>query len=179
LNVMMSAMIERNVFTRYRVGAQESITVSYLQFADDTLLLGVKSWTNVWVLRAVLGLFELMSILKVNYHKSMLVGINIADSWLHEVASALHCRVGKVPFLYPGLPISGDPRPLGFWEPVLTRIRNRLFGSKSRFLSFGGRLVLLKYVLTSLPVYALSFFKAPKGIISSTESLLINFSRGE
>jgi len=30
-------------------------------------------------------------------------------------------------------------------------------------------LVLLKYVLTSLPVYALSFFKAPSGIISSIE----------
>ncbi|GAU42130.1 hypothetical protein TSUD_351040 [Trifolium subterraneum] len=37
-------------------------------------------------------------------------------------------------------------------------IKNRI---KSRFLSFGGRLVLLKYVLTSLPVYALSFFKDP------------------
>ncbi|PNX61786.1 cysteine-rich receptor-like protein kinase, partial [Trifolium pratense] len=44
---------------------------------------------------------------------------------------------------------------------VLTRIKNRLSGWKSRFLSFGGRLVLLKSVLTSLPVYALSFFKAP------------------
>ncbi|GAU10089.1 hypothetical protein TSUD_422280, partial [Trifolium subterraneum] len=34
-------------------------------------------------------------------------------------------------------------------------------GWNSRFLSFGGRLVMLKSVLTSLPVYALSFFKAP------------------
>jgi len=32
-------------------------------------------------------------------------------------------------------------------------------------------LTLLKSVLTSLPVYALSFFKAPSGIISSIESL--------
>jgi hypothetical protein len=39
-------------------------------------------------------------------------------------------------------------------------------------------LVLLKSVLTSLPVYALSFFKAPSGIISSLESLLSNFFWG-
>jgi hypothetical protein len=45
-------------------------------------------------------------------------------------------------------------------------------------LSFGGRLVLLKSVLSSLPVYALSFFRAPSGIISSIESLLTNFLRG-
>ncbi|MCI26780.1 putative non-LTR retroelement reverse transcriptase related protein, partial [Trifolium medium] len=35
---------------------------------------------------------------------------------------------------------------------------------KSRFLSFGGRLILLKSVLTSLSVYAFSFFKAPSGV---------------
>jgi hypothetical protein len=65
-----------------------------------------------------------------------------------------------------------------FWDPVLTRIKNRLSGWKSRFLSFGGRLVLVKSVLTSLPVYALSFFKAPAGTVSSIESLLINFFWG-
>ncbi|MCI80844.1 RNA-directed DNA polymerase (Reverse transcriptase), partial [Trifolium medium] len=33
---------------------QNPISVSYLQFADDTLLLGTKSWVNVRALRAVL-----------------------------------------------------------------------------------------------------------------------------
>jgi hypothetical protein len=175
LDVLMTAMVERNMFTGYRVGNQDPVMVSHLQFADDTLLLGEKSWANVRALRSVLVLFELMSGLKVNFHKSMLVGVNISESWLHEAASALRCRVGKVPFLYLGLPIGGDPRRLGFWEPVLTRIRNILSGWQSRFLSFGGRLVLLKFVLTSLPVYALSFFKAPAGTISSIDSLLTNF----
>jgi hypothetical protein len=155
------------------------VSVSHLQFADDTLLLGTKSWANVRALRAVLLLFDRMSGLKVNFNKSMLVGVNISDSWLRAAASALRCRVGGIPFLYLGLPIGGDPRRLGFWEPVLARIRSRLSGWGSRFLSFGGRLVLLKSVLTSLPVYALSFFKAPSGIISSIESLLIHFFWGD
>jgi len=38
-----------------------------LKFADDTLLLGVKSWANVHALRVVLLLFEAMSGLKVNF----------------------------------------------------------------------------------------------------------------
>jgi len=53
-----------------------------------------------------------------------------------------------------------------------------LSGWKSKHLSLGGRLVLLKSVLTSLPIYALSFFKAPTGIISSIESILNCFFRG-
>ncbi|PNX66845.1 ribonuclease H, partial [Trifolium pratense] len=100
----------------------------------------------------------------VNFHKSMLVGVNIPDSWLGEAASALCCRVGKILFLYLGLPIGSDPRRLGFWELVLDRLKNRLSGWRIRFLSFGGRLVLLKSVLTSLLVYALSFFKSPSGV---------------
>ena len=99
----------------------------------------------------------------------MLVGVNIQDSWLAEAASILHCQLDRVLFLYLGLPIGGDPRKLKFWQPLIDRIKSRLSGWKSKNLSLGGRLVLLKFVLSSLPVYFLSFFKAPAGIISSIE----------
>ena len=79
--------------------------------------------------------------------------------------------MGKILFVYLGLSIGGDPRRLAFWEPVLKNIKSRLSGWQSRFLSYGGRLVLLKSVLTALLVYALSFFKAPSGIISAIESI--------
>jgi len=42
-----------------------------------------------------------------------------------------------------------------FLGPVVNRIKYRLSGWRSRYLSFGGCLVLLKFVLTALPVYAL------------------------
>jgi len=92
---------------------------------------------------------------------------------------ALKCKVGKLPFVYLGLPIGGDARRLSVWEPLILRIKLRLSGWKSRHLSFGGRLVLLKSILSSMPVYALSFFKAPSGIISSIESILNCFFLGE
>jgi hypothetical protein len=64
LNVMMTAMVERNLFTGYSVGEQDSIIVSHIQFADDTLLLGFKvGLINVRALQAVLVLFELTSLI--------------------------------------------------------------------------------------------------------------------
>jgi hypothetical protein len=90
------------------------LVLSHLQFADDTLLLGEKSWTNIRALRAVLILFEAVFGLKVNFHNSMLVGVNITESWLNEAAIILSCKIGKVPFLYLGLPIGGNPWRLSF-----------------------------------------------------------------
>ena len=37
------------------------MTLSHLQFTDDALLLGEKSWANVRALRVVLVLFEAVS----------------------------------------------------------------------------------------------------------------------
>ncbi|GAU37415.1 hypothetical protein TSUD_361200 [Trifolium subterraneum] len=148
LHVLMEALVERNLFT---------------------------GWANVHSMRAALVLFETMSGLKVNFNKILLVGVNIPDSWLGEAASALSCRVGKIPFLYLGLSIGGDPRRISFWEPVLDRLKSRLSGWQSRFLSFGGRLVLLKSVLTSLPVFWEPVLDRLKSRLSGWQSRFLSF----
>jgi hypothetical protein len=65
---------------------------------DDTLVVGGKNWTNVRALKNVLLLFEKISGLKVNFHKSMLFRINVAESWLHEAAVVMNCKHGHLPF---------------------------------------------------------------------------------
>jgi hypothetical protein len=148
---MMRALVQSSIFTGYSVGTVSPTVVSHLKISNDTLLLGVKSWANIRAMRAVLVLFEAVSGLKVNFHKSMLVGVNVVEAWLSKAAVVLGCSVGKIAFLYLRLPIGGDSRHLSFWDPVVNRIRSRLSGWKSCFLSCGARLVLLKVILTSLP----------------------------
>jgi hypothetical protein len=70
--------------------------------------MGVKSWANNQPLRGVIFLFEVVSGLKVNFHKSMLVGVNVDETWLAEAANVLGCSVGRIPFMYLGLPIGGS-----------------------------------------------------------------------
>jgi len=105
LHVMMNSVVAQGMFAPYMVGAHGDVDISHLQFTDDTLLVGVKSWGNIQILKSILLLFESVSGLKVNFHKSMLYGVNVAGSWLHEAALVLHCKHGRLPFLYD----SSDP----------------------------------------------------------------------
>lgn len=112
LNVLMNAMVDNGIVSGYNVRAQDALTVTHLQFADDTLLIGGKSWANVCVLKNVLLLFLKISGLKINFHKSMLFGIHVVVSWLHEAAVVMNCKHGCLPFMYLGLPTGVDPRKL-------------------------------------------------------------------
>lgn len=47
LNVMMKSLVVKNIYAGYNVGTTSSVSITHLQFVDDTLLLGVKSWPNV------------------------------------------------------------------------------------------------------------------------------------
>ncbi|CAN1303199.1 Putative ribonuclease H protein At1g65750 [Linum perenne] len=54
-------------------------------------------------------------------------------------------------------------------------MERRLDTWKANFLSFGGRVTLIKSVHSSLPVYYLSLFKAPAAVISSLERIQNHF----
>ena len=74
-NVLMNALVEENLIHGYGVGRGGELKLTYLQFADDTLIIDDKRWLNVQSMWAVLLVFEEVSRLKVNFHKSMLTGV--------------------------------------------------------------------------------------------------------
>ncbi|GKA96279.1 RNA-directed DNA polymerase, eukaryota, reverse transcriptase zinc-binding domain protein [Tanacetum coccineum] len=63
-------------------------------------------------------------------------------------------------------------------KPLVDRFHKRLSKWKSKTLSIGGRLTLIKAVLGSLGVYFFSSYKAPKSVISELESLIRSFFWG-
>jgi len=79
------------MYCGYRIGGNDGVSISHLQFADDTLLLGEKSWADVCCMGAVFKIFKQVSKLRVNFHKSMLTGVNVSDSWLNEATTVMHC----------------------------------------------------------------------------------------
>jgi hypothetical protein len=103
----------------------------------------------------------MVSGLKVNFWKSSLIGINVTNEFMEMAATFLNCRVGRVPFRYLGLPVGANPRLMTTWQPMLEVIRNRIWSWGNKFLSFGGRFVLLNAVLNAVPIFYLSYLRMP------------------
>ncbi|CAL2262014.1 unnamed protein product [Prunus armeniaca] len=154
---------------------RDNVEVSHLQFADDTIfLIGDKEeyWFN---LLDLLDFFCLISGMKINKSKCSLVGFGHSPSFLNRLASGWGCAVGDWPMMYLGLPLGGNPRSIGFWDPVFEKVQRRLQKWKRAFLSRGGRLTLIQAVLSSIPTYYMSLFKMPVSVINKLEKLMRSF----
>ena len=57
----------------------------------------------------------------------------------------------------------------------MSKVQKRLDGWKKAFLSRGGRLTLIHSVLSSIPIFYLSLFKAPTGVIKAVEKVMRDF----
>lgn len=100
--------MELQLFRGFSFG-ENQVEVSHLQFADDTLILGDASISNVQTLKAIFRCFELVSGLKVNFHKSSLMGLNVEEDFMVTAADYLNCKLGSFSFMYLGLPVGGKP----------------------------------------------------------------------
>ncbi|XP_058774729.1 uncharacterized protein LOC131649001 [Vicia villosa] len=176
-SMMLKKAIGMGKFKGYKFDEGDE-RFSHLQYADDTLIICEKLWSNIWTIKGLILLFESMSGLKVNYLKSSLVGINVSQHWIMEAANILNCGISSLPLSYLGLPIGENSKRLDTWSQVINTVKTRLSSWKNKHLSIGGRIVILKSVLFAIPVYFLSFFKIPPGIIFKLESIFKQFLWG-
>jgi hypothetical protein len=155
---VMKRAVDLNRFRGFRVGNSD-VVISHLQYADDTLCVGQATVENLWVLKAVLRGFEMCSGLKVNFWKSRLMGVNVSHDFMTVASSFLNCKVSSILFVYLGLPVGANPRRMTTWEPLLESLRKCLGSWGNKFISLGGRKVLLNAVLNAIPVFYLSYLK--------------------
>ncbi|GJW45433.1 putative RNA-directed DNA polymerase, eukaryota, reverse transcriptase zinc-binding domain protein [Tanacetum coccineum] len=177
LNVALLEATNNNVFHGFHVG-KEKVHISHLQFADDALIMGEWFYSNAKNLSRILTCFHLASGLKVNFNKSKLFGVGVTNDELSSLASTIGCLASQLPCVSLGLPIGAKMSRCHHWDKLVERFQKRLSKWKSKSLSFGGCLTLIKSVLGSLGVYYFSTFKEPKKIISTLETMRRKFFWG-
>ncbi|XP_071729333.1 uncharacterized protein [Rutidosis leptorrhynchoides] len=176
LSRLLSNDLKNRVLQGFKVDSNTN--VNHSQFADDTILIVFPSTQELNRIKEVLNLFSQVSGLKINQSKSMLYGIHVSRNDLRSYANFFGCDVGSFPLLYLGVPIGVASRRIAMWDPIILKFKRRLAGWKGRCLSFGGRLVMVKAVLSSLPLHYMALYKAPKAVIAQLERFRRNFLWG-
>ena len=176
LQVMTMEACNKGIFKGLTLDDGQNI--SLLQYADDALFFGEWSVANARYLVRILNLFHDVSGLKINLVKSRIFGIGIPMGDVANVARAINCSYGSLPFSYLGLPVGKSMNKVDAWNDVVGKLSKRLATWKINLLSIGGRLTLVKSVLGSLPLYYLSIFRAPISVISHIEALRRRFFWG-
>jgi hypothetical protein len=50
------------------------------------------------------------------------------------------------------------------WRPIIDVLKSRLYSWRNRYVSLGGRVVLINSVLAAIPIFYLSFLKMPTSV---------------
>jgi hypothetical protein len=138
--------------------------ISILQYADDTILFMEHDLAKAVNMKLILCIFEQLSGLKINFHKSEIFCFGNAKSEEHRYKQIMGCEAGTLPFRYLGIPIHFRKLTNAEWVTVENRFAEKLGCWKGKLLSYGDRLVLINSVLTSLPMFMLSFLEIPIGV---------------
>lgn len=91
------------------------------------------------------------------------------------IASHLHVTKMDAPNKFSGLPADIPRFKTQIFSFIKYWILNKTMGWKEHLLFKGGKEVLIKAVLTTIPVYVMSVFKIPSSICQAINSMIFNF----
>ena len=126
-------------------------------------------------LSTILDLFADFSGLQINRAKSAFVGFELTHEESLQCLEALGTPIGTLPMRYLGLPLTRGRMLRTDWNPVIEKVERRLEGRQAKILSRGGCLVLLRSVLTGIPIFYLLVYKLPIRVGKRLEGLMRRF----
>ncbi|GJX71178.1 RNA-directed DNA polymerase, eukaryota [Tanacetum coccineum] len=98
------------------------ILISHFFYADDVVFVSQWCDSNLSTIIRVLECFFLASGLRINLHKSKLIGIAVEQSMVDAVASNIGCMALNLPFLYIGITICGNMSRINAWDSVINKV---------------------------------------------------------
>lgn len=141
-----------------------------LQYADDTLIFLENNLEKAQHLKWILALFEQISGMRINFDKSDMIPINLEEADSSRINQVFGCKTSQLPMKYLGVPLHHNKLTKEALQLVVDKVIKRVAGWRGRLLSYGGRLVLIRACLASIPIYLLSVIKFPAWAIHAIES---------
>ncbi|XP_070021012.1 uncharacterized protein [Nicotiana sylvestris] len=150
--------------------------INHLAYADDMIIFSSSDETSLMLIIQVLKAYEAASGQLVSKTKSAVYLHHLTDT---EVVSKVERITGihrnDFPIIYLGCPIFYARRKLEYYQPLITKVMDKLQSWQSKLLLVGGRAVLISHVLQSMPMHLLSAVNPPNYVINRLHKLFAQF----
>ncbi|XP_059070693.1 uncharacterized protein LOC131860313 [Cryptomeria japonica] len=140
--------------------------VTHAQFAEDTSLFGEASMKEVECIRDTLDKYARQSGQVMNRQKSTIFYFNTEKCLQRKIVNKLSFAIASLLTKYLGAPIIEGVCRSKHWEEVVEKCRNKATSWKHKWLSLTARMVMIKFVLFAIPIYAMSYFSTTHKIES-------------
>jgi hypothetical protein len=144
-------------------------------YADDVALFIRPEEADLQLTRNLLQVFGDVSGLQTNLQKGCVIPIRCEGEIMEVVSSTLQCTTFSFPTTYLGLPISDKKLRRCDLLSWIEKIANKLPGWKASLMTLAGRAVLIRFVLTAIPIYLLVATKVLKWFIRAIDKIRRSF----
>ena len=156
--------------------SRSNIGISHLFFADDLILFAKVDMDSCETISEVLDEFCVESGQKVSMEKSR---IYFSPSVQPKIKSGIYSRLRIQAMTnignYLGFPINHRGVPRNRMNFIVEKVMSKLVGWKARFLSFAGRAVLVKSVMSTIPNYVMQATALPSNLCDKLDKINRDF----
>lgn len=142
------------------------------------MLFGHPSVQEARLLKAILSNFSDAFGALINRVKSQIFFFNTPAPSQKAITRILGFTIASLPSKYLGAPLIATALKHSSWRDLLEKLEARLFLWTHRALNISSRLVLIKAVLHSMPLYLFSILATPKWVLKEIKNLQCNFLWG-
>eukprot|EP00253_Pinus_taeda_P018618 PITA_18618 len=142
------------------------------------MLFGHPSVIEARHLKSLMSEFFQASGANVNKIKSQIFFFNTPATTQSAIARILGFTIAALPSKYLGAPLMASAYKHSSWKILLEKLEARLFLWTHRSLNMASRLVLIKVVLHSMPLYLFSILATPKWVLKEIKRLQRSFLWG-
>ncbi|RAL43260.1 hypothetical protein DM860_015150 [Cuscuta australis] len=170
--------MDTNHLLRFNSG--QVLFPSHLIYVDDIIIFSRGDNRNLLKLKVTLDIYLKATGQEINLNKSRFyTSKHTTSSQNQHMEKALGIKRGNLPFTYLGAPICKGILRKEHCKDILGHFEKLIHSWYSKTLNQMGRLILIKHVLSSIPLHTLAVHTIPKSIIHTLNRYMTNFLWGQ
>jgi ribonuclease HI len=175
LSILLKINQAEGHLTGIKISGQ--LHILHLLFVDDVLILTSADPDEWSLIHSILNNFCSASGLEINFQKSIFLVSNTQETFLSDITTLFGMEAHELEkgFSYLGFFLKSSRYTSKDWHWLFDKFNSKIHHWCNRLLSLGGRFVLIKSVLESLPVYWMALAHIPASILKTLRQLIFSF----